>query len=515
MKGFVEYLTQMNAHLERELERDLKNIEVPYMGALYSDWLVKKDGKTENVAKAYMSYLRSVDNELFLGEEDFFELLRECLDNRDYDRLDNLFDRYAAIIDEWLEDSKKEDVGIPTKKIRDWRSGFRSYRKFIMGSSIPEGDSKKTIVSGQLDVNPHDRSVFMSEQFLQWLVLNGFTEGSAKSYISRLKRVNAEIFCRNEWGKSIFRVILDLMHASDETKVMRLLYGFDNVLSKLITGKDTAYMDLNEMSNCRSALRSYIQFMQEEVLADFPDTDEDGSENDGSAVDVVKIQNSIPSPSPSYDYFDYDILKRNFWLRLVTQSRMGKNKEVFYPISLLRRLFREAGEYDWFNKWVYAHIEEIKVITEKGEIALSELDKSHTLALSRATKNVIARLQSGDMLRVMTETVSEENRPVLMKARSLADIHIDHTPLISRLLADKKMELPVMTELSDLIRKVADNNGISLETKNFPKINGLVMDAFFPEMKKMIPALKQELELIRRESVLKLMSAGYNLRKKS
>lgn len=140
MKGFIEHLIVSDTRLERELERDLRNTEVPYMADAYLNWLVKEDGKTENVAKAYISYLRSVDNELFVFEEDFFESLRTCFGNRDRDGLEKLFDRYEAIIDEWLEDSKKDDVGIKGKNLSNWRSGFRSYRRFILGcpGSSPE-----------------------------------------------------------------------------------------------------------------------------------------------------------------------------------------------------------------------------------------------------------------------------------------------------------------------------------------------------------------------------------------
>ena len=75
MEGYIDYLISLDAEIQREIERDLFGIKVPYMAEEYKKWMVTNDEKTENVANAYISYIKSADKQLFSSEEDFFELL--------------------------------------------------------------------------------------------------------------------------------------------------------------------------------------------------------------------------------------------------------------------------------------------------------------------------------------------------------------------------------------------------------------------------------------------------------
>lgn len=497
MKGLVEHLIMSNAQLERELERDLKKIEVPYMSDAYSDWLVNVDGKTANAAASYVSYLRSMDNELFVAEDDFFESLRDCLKGNDLRALEALFDRYAGILDEWLEYSRKEDIGISSRTISDWRSAFRSYRKFMTELCRHNAAG----ADGRIAYNASSQytDVLTAGPFFKWLVRKGFTEGSANSYISRLKRVDREVFCRYGLKASLFRMIIDLLHKSENGKVLDLLYYSDNVLSGLIDNRDSSFMDIAEMSNCRSALRSYIQFIQEELFTDLPEEEE----TDRAVWHY-----------PSSCSFDMDILKKNFWWRLVTQDRMGNNKDVFYPIRLLRRLFRVTGEYQWFNDLIYASIAGIRIMTDQGEVLFSDLNGTDTLSIDAVSGTVSVTLGDGRRVCVLTQTDVSGAAPVPMKAVSLNEIHIDHSPLISDILSDNRDRLPALTALTDMIKDVAGRNRLNIVSGNFTRINGLVMDSCFEGMKKMIPELKKELEMIGQLAVLRLMSASFNLKKK-
>ena len=94
MKGYVDYLISLDTEIQREIERDVLNINVPYMAKEYKEWMVTNNEKTKNVANAYISYIKSADKQLFSSEEDFFELLPQKIVAGDIKGVSSLFDKY-------------------------------------------------------------------------------------------------------------------------------------------------------------------------------------------------------------------------------------------------------------------------------------------------------------------------------------------------------------------------------------------------------------------------------------
>lgn len=104
-----------------------------------------------------------------------------------------------------------------------------------------------------------------------------------------------------------------------------------------------------------------------------------------------------------------------------------------------------------------------------------------------------------------------------MVAKYLRDIHIDHTPLMSNVLSMSLNNLPAFTALSEVIRKIAKQKKLDIKSSNFGKIsrnlfgNTEIVDT---QLLPLIPELKNELDLLRRKCVLKLMQGSLNLQKK-
>ena len=103
-----------------------------------------------------------------------------------------------------------------------------------------------------------------------------------------------------------------------------------------------------------------------------------------------------------------------------------------------------------------------------------------------------------------------------MEVDRLSNIHIDHTPQISKVLSDNIAQLPTMVRLTEIMRKTAETAHLPLNVSNFSAIEKEVVKnkTAVAEMLKMLPELKNELELIRSKSTLCLMEAKCNLRKK-
>lgn len=404
MKGYIEYLVRVNAQLERELERDMKDIEVPYRKDQYYRWLVKKDGKTENAARTYVSYLKSLDNEFFVDEEDFFEQLRDCLEEGKTDALKSLFDHYADVIEEWFECSKKEDIGIDSKKISDWRSGFRSYMRFIM----------ELVGSG-----------------------NGEPEAGSRGPENDVPEKEGRI---PDWEEIT-----------------------DEEIEKAVAKTRGVKVNGDGISRCFNAKK----------------------------------------------------LRSTFRARFVTQDRMGQIKQVFYPIGLLLRLFNEAGESDWLDGWIQASIGSIRMLTERGDVLLSDLDETSSLCIDGVSGDVTVRLKTGEVLQLMTLTHVEGKQSLPMKAYDISQMHIDHTPPISTLLKNMVNELPAMGRLTGIIKHMSEEEGVDIKSQNFCLLERMVMDTCFNDIAGMIPDLKKELELIRSKTELRLMSSVFNLKKKN
>lgn len=524
MEGYADYLCSLDTEIQRELERDSLGIEVPYMAEAYKEWMVTTDGKTKNVAISYVSYIKMVDKQFFLGEEDFFYLLPKKIKEGDFLGVASLFDKYLEVINDWFEYAKKEDFGYSPKVISDCRSGFKNYRRFIEEYLLRTMNGQKTNLSNVEGAANYKR-LFAEDDFFRWLTTTDEKGiGSAQSYISRLKRMNSVISKAISaklpaFKSDILSLIPKLMKEQKGGDVIKLLEGIDEKLTQQIHSNDTHLMPILGLRNIVSALRSYTKFLIEEYIDDVSGDEEPLTEE---IAEVSQIGNG-----DNIEKYDYLSLENNFCFRLITQDRMSNDKEVFFPIGMIKRLFCLSAkksidgivcksEYKWFNRWIDNCIAEIKVMTDKGTFIMAELSEYDTFIIDATTKEVTVTLNDGETARMLTLTEDENASPCFMEVDRLSNIHIDHSPLISKVLSDNITQLPTMVRLTEIMRKAAEAAHLPFTTSNFSAITNEVLknEADVVEMLKELPSLKNELEFIRSKSTLCLMEAKYNLRKK-
>ncbi|MGP1469909.1 MAG: hypothetical protein ACTTJY_11305 [Hoylesella shahii] len=524
MKGYVDYLISLDAELQREFGRDLLGIKVPYLATRYKKWMITIDEKTENVANAYISYIKSADKQLFSSEEDFFELLPQKIVAGDIKGVSALFDKYLDVVNEWFELAKNEDYGFSSKLVSDWRSAFRNYRRFIEEWVLPKISGKKCDISVIQGANVY-KQLFAEEEFLHWLrTTDEKGKASAQSYISRLKRLNRTLSqaisakAQTLQG-GLFSLIPIFLKAKEEEKVVNLLTLLDEKLIYLIRNNDSQLMPTSSLRDALSALRKYAEYITKEFI-NGDSTDEEDPEEE--TIDVAQL--GITGVINTYDY---QTIENNFRFRLITQNRMSEGKDVFFPISIINRLFRLSSkaiakhverkdDYKWFNRWIDDCIAETQVMTDKGSFILAELSENDTIVINPTTKEVTVTLLDGTIARMLTQTEEATASARFMEISQLCKIHIDHTPLICNLLSENISNLPAMVRLTEIIREVAKENNLSIVRDNFSTIASKVMksEKHIVEMLEMIPTLKNELEFIRSKSTLCLMDAKYNLRKK-
>lgn len=529
----VNNLDDSYKRVQRMLARKKEGIDVPWLAGLYREWMQTDDGKKPTVANSYMHYLRSLDREVFsqqhngmeikaedaftggyLKEKDFFYMLRHFWTNELFDSAKNWFDLYLKLVDAEVELAKRKESSIRQKDINNWRSAFRNYHKFFVEYLIPSLKNEMNKEDSGLEythIENSDKNLYRELDFVEWMQENeDMGMHSAQSYVSNIKRANREIFNKNKKGINVLAYIAELLRTGKEAKANQLLTALETELTRRINKKDESAIPLFKLSQCRTAFRKYVRFIEEETI--------EVSENEEEWVTQADEESrKTESESTIYEYDDMDDI---FYLRLITQNRFGK---IFYPISLLKRLFHlsqkisklqsaDNGRGSWFNRWLDDCIANIEVLTDKGDYILADIDE---LEIDPQSKRVTVTLPDMQKATLWTETEKGEKVPV--QAEDIRDIHIDHTPLIARFLSEYAEELLALPRLTTIIQECARQKNITVtDNKSLHVITNELLDnpKRFLELERMIPQLKNELCFISDEITLKLMSAKYNLKKK-
>ena len=366
-------------------------------------------------------------------------------------------------------------------------------------------------------------SIYKGDEFEAWLPENGVS--SVNQYISYLRRLGGFLTIKAN-GVSALEYASRLMAEDKQPLALELLENLEYKLSALLSSASVPSEWRHNISDWRSGLRKYVDFLQDDS-EDIPDEEE--FEEANTLIPAVEVVEGDIEDSDNGEKISYSVeeLKKNFAFRLTTQNRMSNDKDIYYPISIIRKLFcysQRNGkktstpniDYDWFKNWVDDYTGEIKVIiSDKGDKSYPLSDVT-SLLLYPATDNVYVQLSNtnGD-IPVYTQT--HDGNTELMKAQSLRTIHIDHTPLMAQVLSDNIAFTPAIDALSNEIKSIAKAKRIDVKPKNFGKISKILFtDAEYvnSHLVPLIPALKNDLNILRKKCTLTLMQASHNLRKK-
>ena len=384
-----------------------------------------------------------------------------------------------------------------------------------------EGDEANTIPSksGQL---------YKVNDFREWMCsVDGKSAGTAASYISNINFINMGWSLKKN-DQNVLEAVSQHLDNDDASEAFNLIREMDDILSHLLVAATTSEDDKKRLNDVRSALRKYSQFLEEE-LEDIPDEEEIEERKSETIFNDKEEVSECLSTSLVYTYPE---IEDNFCFRLMTQNRMSNDKEFFYPIGIIRKLFRygqknarQAGlnsnDYEWFKNWIKDYVAEVGVVTNEGILPLGQLQR---LVINPAKTSVEAVMNctvmkdtNGKHLTVMTEKGDDPEEIIPMQAKDIRGIHIDHSPTMAKVLSETKGYLPAMKLLSDHIRLIAKIHRINIKPANFGKISKKLFadsERVENDLLPLIPALKEELDLLKNKCELKLMQANYNLAKK-
>lgn len=487
----------------------------------FFDWLVKS-GKQANSANTAVSRVKRIE-EVYPDldsriEDNSIEILQNTFIYTKKDEAKNRVPLHKIAID-----------GNPYTGTQSLRTALAQYIEFKRTAKchMAAQNSSKTITSESASpLSKASESIYKIDDFRVWLIeCGGLKETSAGSYVSYLKALERSMMKKSE-GLSVLEIAYRALSDDNTALAFEILEEVDEKLTTLLSSSSVSSEMKKDLNNWRSAIRKYVDFLQD-YLEDIPDEEE--LEEANTHIPTVEVVDGDMEDLDNSEKIAYSIeeLKKNFAFRLSTQNRMSKDKDIYYPISIIRKLFcysqrngKKASapnsDYDWFKNWVDDYAGDIKVILSGESDKSYPLSGVRSLIMYPATDNIYVQLSNtnGD-IRVYTQTHDGKTEP--MKATSLRNIHIDHTPLMAKVLSDNIPSIPAIDALSKTIKTVARDKRIDIKPKNFGKISKVLFadsEYVISNLLPLIPALKDELNLLRNKCTLSLMQASHNLRKK-
>lgn len=479
----------------------------------FLNWLIKS-GQKENTANSVLSRVKRVENaypDLDSRIED--SSIEALLNTFIYTKKDEAKKRIPL--------HKIEIEGNPYSGTQSLRTALTQYIEFrrTTDAHMAVADYSKTSIANSTASD----NIYKIDEFRGWMPEFGnMKESSAGLYISYLKALG-KCMTKKSDGSSVLEYVYSSLRKENTARAFEILEKVDEKLTSLLSSRSASSEMKKDLNNWRSAVRKYVDFLQDEI-EDIPDEEEleEVSSENPTLEDYYSDLNDVEEG----DVIEYplDVLKKNFGFRLTTQNRMSNDKDIFYPISIIRKLFcysqrngkknaNPNNDYDWFKSWIDDYAGDVKVLLKDRSCLLSDI---HEILIYPATENVYIQVSDEKRdLWVYTETTDGNTEP--MKATSIRTIHIDHTPLMAQVLTENISLVPAMNTLSKEIKAIAKAKRIDLKPANFGKISKILFaDGQYVNNKllPLIPALKDELNLLRNKCTLTLMQASHNLRKK-
>ena len=211
--------------------------------------------------------------------------------------------------------------------------------------------------------------------------------------------------------------------------------------------------------------------------------------------------------------FLHEQLMTKFMGRLRRQDRISGNK-VWLPLSYIAKLYKKAGKTKEFTDWlrklaegIFVHYEddnkEIKSVQFKAQQVFLVFEKN-----SDGTYDVKVALSASNKCYTAYTPTGEGNTKVFMTVKDISDIAIDHVKPIDLTLRelDDKGRIPNLKMVSESFKDM-----MGRPEKADKDIEDESLDQLYNNVD--INKLTDELNLIRTDGVLRLMTSEYNGKK--
>lgn len=261
-KGYADYLCVLARELDRDIQRENDGVEVPMFSNEFEEWL--KTEASEKSRGNYKRWLHKADAWICESDRDFWTLLKKAWDASDFDTAKTLCARYEGLLlDERVKAEKegKEEFGESASEISNWIRAFRKYIKFHE-EQIKKASADKKALAAMIEASREtsDR-LFLGARFIHWGVEQGHKQKTIESYVSNIKLVNHEFFCKT--GYDVLHDFLpDYVKAKNMVEIDKMFAAMDCKLNERIDSYNETEMSRKAFINARSALRMYAEFIK-------------------------------------------------------------------------------------------------------------------------------------------------------------------------------------------------------------------------------------------------------------
>lgn len=360
----------------------------------------------------------------------------------------------------------------------------------------------------------------LREEFKEWLIKIGqFPLPTVNSYLSYVAGADKKLDISQEGIEgetNLFEILKTKVQNSDD-------FGMDNAIISVINVlqqeniQESLNTPLNTIRNWQSGLFQYREFLydyineQLELTDDAKTIQEDDAEQititDYEAFDFFEnddnllVIGDLDELDSNYTYSKTQLYKI-FTFRIITQDRFYK--EIFYPISFIKRFLYSKGERLFLDNWVEKLLDNIDVNLVDGKIKLQEI---HSLDI--VDKKVYVKHNSVQKL-ALTKLGDNENL-VPFDINLLRKIAIDHEKPLLKIMLENKKDLPTFNEITSELKKYLRG---TINPKKLKKANSKVLNSEYVNHLD-VENLKRELEFLLAKTSLQLMDSKQNLLKKS
>ena len=269
-KGYADYLVAIAREIDRDFQRDADGVDVPLFRSEYEEWL-KAEGKlSEQSQDNYNQWLKKADAWICESDYDFWTLLKKAWVAADFETVRHLCKEYEdKLLSEKAQAEKdgKEVYGESAKMIGNWISAFRKYCKFFE-ERTQEAETDKRMKSEMIEKSRQaSKKLFLCTPFTLWGMANGVAESTMESYVSSIKRVNREVFCKG--GHDVLSENLPKYVKAKDVVATNELFGIlDFEIAERLDKLDETEMPVDSLENCRSALRKYTEFIKSIIITE-------------------------------------------------------------------------------------------------------------------------------------------------------------------------------------------------------------------------------------------------------
>lgn len=136
--SFVEGVCFDNNRMVRELNREKEGVEFPLFRGLYLKWLEKLSNLTPASQKSYLSYLKALDEQVFMQYDEMreyfdpFIYLKNGFLTRDWEYVLEVVSNVDQLLTSLIvENDEDAPESFYDSDLRNWRSAWRKYGEFI------------------------------------------------------------------------------------------------------------------------------------------------------------------------------------------------------------------------------------------------------------------------------------------------------------------------------------------------------------------------------------------------